>query len=264
MWDIRIKIQFAIFLLLSINTFAQQPKIIATIDPQKLDIQYSETDRKLLYSVLDSEKIILAVDKTLMFIENNEIVKNISSPAHIFAFDIRKCGNGVIVSNNGLYKIIRFQIQPNPIKSVIEIPKKGKVIWKIDMINDTIARFFVNGTNALFYINVMDLESNNYIKDCDLASKFISEVSNTYVGKYNDKYYFLVYDINQKSECLLIKNDFESNNVANEEVIRFGYLGSSGTETVPVRYDEDTGFFYEMLIKEDKLVLYRFDIKEFQ
>ena len=254
-----------IFLSLLGNLFAQQPQIVTRINTQKLGIQYSETDRAQLYSVLDSNQIVLAVNKTLLFIKNNTIIKKVLSPVHIFAFDISKRGNGVITSQSGLYQIKKFQIQTKPIKTNIEKTKEGKVIWQVDMINDSIARFVVTGTKALFYINIDNLVSNNYIIKDDEASQFIGEkASNTFVGQLKSRYYFLMYDKQQKSECLFIRADLKKEHLADEKIFSFGNLGQSADETVPIRYDEETGLFYEMLFKDNDLILYKFEIKDYR
>jgi hypothetical protein len=255
-----------LFLLIRVSElFAQQPQIIAKLNAHTLGIHYSETDRYQLYSVIDSNEIVLAVDKTLIFIKNNRVKKKILSPAHIFAFDISKLGNGIIVSRSGLYKIKEFQIQSCPISAIIENPKEGKIIWQIDMINDTIARFVVNDTKALFYIDIDNIECNNYIVKEDVASQFIGEkASSTYVGQYKNEYYFLMYDIKEQSEYLAIRSNLKKDDLADERIFKFGNLGQSADESVPIRCDEENNLFYEMLFKDNEMVLYRFDMKDYQ
>jgi len=102
--------------LIAVKTSAQQPQIVASINLKKLGIHYSEYDREQLYSMLDSDKIILAVDKSLLFIKNNGITKKLMSPVHIFAFDITSNGNGIIVDlNDHLYRVKNFHISTTPI-----------------------------------------------------------------------------------------------------------------------------------------------------
>jgi hypothetical protein len=241
---------------------AQQPQIIARLNAQKLGIHYAETDRALLYSVLDSNEVVLAADKTLWFVKNNKVRNKILSPVHIFAFDITKHGNGVIVSNDGLFRIKNLLIEPNPIKSTLENPKEGRNIWTVDMINDSIARFVVTSINALFYININKLEGNNYIIKDNEASHFISDVSPTYVGEYKGKHYTLEYDLKEKSECLVIRSDLKTR--IPDKIIKFGNLGQMADEAVPIRYDEETNFFYEMWLKDNEMVLYKFDIRKYE
>jgi len=168
------------------------------------------------------------------------------------------------VSQRGIYKIRKFQIQAKPITTNIEKPKEGKVIWQVDMINDTIARFIVTGTKALYYIHIDNLESNKYIIKDDEASQFIGEkASSTYVGQYKNKYCFLMYDIKQNSECLVIRVNLKNELSKDEKIFKFGNLGQSADETVPIRYDEETNLFYEMLLKDNEMILYRFDMKDY-
>lgn len=255
------------YLANTLGSWAQKPQIIARLDAYTLGIHYSETDRAQLYSLLDSNEIVLAVDKSLMFIKNNVVVKKVINPSHIFAFDMNKNGNGVIVSwrGEGIFKIKNFQIQSKPIYNTIENPSESRVIWKVDMINDTIARFVLLNTKALYYIHIDSLESNKYTVEDDYVSQFIAEKALTnYVGKYKDKYYFFMYDIKEKSHFLLVKGDLKKRDPKDEKVFRLGDLGRSAPETVSIRYDEKNNIFYDMLFKDNKMVLYKFDLNNYQ
>jgi hypothetical protein len=253
-----------VLLVVVTNVEAQQPQIIAKLNLDTLNIHYSEEDREQLYAVLDSNEIILAVDKTLMFIKDNKLRRKVISPVHIFAFDVSKHGNGVIVSDGAFYKIKKFQIQANPIITKLEKPKEGNVIWRVDMINDSIIRVFMSDSAALFYINIDSLESNNFVIKTDEASAFIGDRAvSAYVGQYKGKYCFLMKDMKDKSECLIIRGDLIRDSTHDEKIIKFGYLGRSDTETVHIRYDEETHLFYEMLYKDHQIVLYRFNMKDY-
>jgi hypothetical protein len=258
-----IAVSFLMAMTIITNLFAQQPIIVAKINIHNLGIHYAETDRAQLYSVLDSNEIILAVDKTLLFIKNNKLEKKVFSPVHIFAFDISKHGNGVIVSRSGLYKIKNFQILNKAIKTVIENPKEGEIIWQVDMLNDSIARFIVNNAKALFYINIDSLETNKYLIKSDLASQYIGEYSSGYIGEYKNKYCFLMFDLKAKSECLVIKSNLNDNNMVEQKVVKFGILGRSADETVPIRYDGINKIFYEMLFIDNDIILYKFNLKDY-
>jgi hypothetical protein len=252
-----------IFVLLQINAFSQQPKIVARINSHKLNIHYSYTDRAQLYSVIDSNEIILSVDSSLLFIRNNELINKARSPVHIFAFDVSKSGNGVILGGDRcLYRIKKFQIQNEKIAQYLDKPKEGLLIWTVDMLNDSIARFIIPESHSVYYTNINYLEDNKYLIDNDEVSNFISDACPTYVGEYKGRYYTLEYDLKEKSECLVIRSDLKTR--ISDKIFKFGYLGQTANETVPIRYDEETNFFYKMLFKDNEIVLYKFDIRDYK
>jgi len=249
--------------LIAVKTSAQQPQIVASINLKKLGIHYSEYDREQLYSMLDSDKIILAVDKSLLFIKNNGITKKLMSPVHIFAFDITSNGNGIIVDlNDHLYRVKNFHISTTPINCKFTNRKEGNAIEKVDMINDSIARFALNITEGLIYANINNLANGKYKVVNDIVSKFISHSISTYVGNYNVHYYFLEWDFETKSECLVART-LEAGNLIVDKKYKFGDLGRVAEESVPIRYNERSHYFYEMLYKKDLLVLYKFDIRDY-
>lgn len=267
MWDSRKKVQLAMFLFfiltLANGVIAQQPQIIARINAHKLNIHYSYTDRAQLYSVIDNNEIILAVDSSLLFIRNNELIKKVCSPVHIFAFDVSKSGNGVIIGGDRcLYRIEKFQIQNRKITQYLDKPKEGLLIWTIDMMNDSIARFVIPESHSVYYADINCLEDNKYLIKDDEVSKFISDVCPTYVGEYKGRYYTLEYDFGEKSECLVIRSNLKTR--IPDRIVKLGNLGKMADETVPIRYDEKNNSFYEMLFKDNEMVLYKFDMNDYQ
>jgi len=139
--------------------------------------------------------------------------------------------------------------------------KEGKVIWKVDMINDSIARFALNTPEGLIYVNINNLTNGKYKFVNDIVSKFIGHSIDTYVGNYNVHYYFLEWNFTKS--VYLVARTLKAGNLVEEKKYKFGELGLPAEESVPIRYNERSHYFYEMLYKKDLLVLYKFDIRDY-
>jgi hypothetical protein len=268
MWVIKLRKSITLIcgIIITIcHTYGQKPIGIIQIDPHKVHIPALEEEYRT-FSIIDSNQVVIDNDKRLLFVSNDKIIKEMAFPDLITAFDISRNGNGIVVVNGEFIYIIKhFILQPNHIKTILFNPQISLFINRVDMINDTIIRLFVNMMKDLLYIHIDSLKNNNYKVCNDSVSRFIvKHGSGCYIGEFNNEYYFLNDSWNGPEFLEISSLKFDKNNkLLDKRSVNLGELGQSWQLSVPVRYDEELGIFYIMLTLSNKINIYKYRMKDF-
>jgi hypothetical protein len=265
-----------LLLCLSSPAQSQEGRVVMDIDPKALKLAQVMEEGGGTYSVLDSNCIVVHQEKELLIIRNGAIERRIKSPSHVSTFDINKRGNGVIVWNKlknskkadsnvydiYLHRVKRFQIDPKSISVILPGSDRASCIFQVDMVNDSIVRITQNWHHDIIFANIDSLETNRYTVLSDPLYQFIAK--GNYIGEYNHEFFFVYFDFKPGHVFTRLKAfEMVSNKPKNERSVELGELGRPIQMSCPVRYDEESGLFYMMLVQHGKLVAREFPIKDF-
>ncbi|MBK7142579.1 MAG: hypothetical protein IPH75_10910 [bacterium] len=259
-----------LFLLASISCFKKVPgRLVCTIDYKALGLHDVAEEGGGSFSVLTGDRVAVTEGKELLLIDSGLITTRVLLPTNVSSFDLTSEGNGVLQKGDSLYIVRNLFVDSIPHRLISPDSLAGSVIIDIDMISPSGIRLTYipsrRNHDLLEYSATTTLDSVQHGK---FAIKFeplprLPYSDPGYIADIDSTFYLIDWLENGVLQVGIYAIDADGFN--RRQGIQLGVSGELTAFMMNfVQYDEATGLFYVMIERNEKLVIYEYDIRDFQ
>lgn len=244
-------------------------RLVCTIDYKALGLHDVVEEGGGSFSVLAGDRVAITEGKELLLIEDGRVSDRLKLPTNITWFDLTSAGNGILQTGDSLYLVQNLVVDSIPYRHVLPDSLIGSYIVDVDMISPSGVRLAYDPSHRnhdlLEYSATTTFDS---IREGSFAIRFdrIPRLPYSWHGfiSNTDSTFYMV----DGSKDLRLQVDaytIDAEGFHRQRGTQLGMSGkSSGSIMYRVQYQEETCQFYVMIEHSGNLVIYEYDIRDFQ
>jgi hypothetical protein len=259
-----------LFLLAPVSCSRKVPgRLVCTIDYKTLGIQDVVHEASGSFAVLSGNRVAVTEDKEMLLIESGIIRSRIQLPADVADFDLTNEGNGALQIGDSLFIVRNLVMDSIPHRLILPDSLARSVIIDLDMISPVGIRLSYSPSrrnhDLLEFSATTTMDS---VQGGLLSIKFetiprLPYSDNGYIVDIDSNFYLI--DWFEDGVLQVGVYTIDDDGFHRRQGIQLGVSGKLTAFMMNfVQYDEATGLFYVMIEQNEKLVIYEYDIRDFQ